>query len=119
MVFSKRNKKLPVDLKLTFNEHVIVPTDKCIYLGLTFDSQLSWRTHIALKVASSKRLFFMINKCFRLTWGLSRDKLLLVYKTIFIPQILYGCPVWAGALKFKWCVKALRSSQRPLALAIS
>lgn len=31
---------------------------------------------------------------------------------MILPTLLYGCSVWAGALKFKWCRKKLRSTQR-------
>ncbi len=89
-IFSKSNKVTCLYLNLSLNGCDISPVDKCLYLGLVFYKHLSWRPHIAQKCLASKRLLFLMNKCFRLTWGLSKDKLLLVYRTVFIPQVPYG-----------------------------
>ncbi len=45
--------------------------DTTRYDTLVFYKNLSWRPHIAQKCLASKRLLFLLNKCFRLTWGLS------------------------------------------------
>ena len=55
----------------------------------------------------------------RLTWGLSRKTLSLLYKTVFLPTLLYNCSVWASAISKKKIVKLLLSTQRPYALAIA
>ena len=61
---------------------------------------------------------FTVKKCCRLTWGLTRKSISTRYKVIFLPKILYGCSIWGGATRYKWCVKLLHSAQRPLVLAI-
>ena len=42
----------------------------------------------------------------------------LLYKSSFIPTILYNCSVWASATSRKKIVKSLKSAQRPFALII-
>ena len=81
--------------------------------------RLSWRAHISNKCKAASRSFAVIRRCFNLTWGLSSDKLLLLYKTIILPKITYCCGAWAAAVNSKWCVSMLRSAQRPSALGIS
>jgi hypothetical protein len=65
-----------------------------------------------------KKLLFLILKCCRLSWGLSRNAISLLYKTTVIPTILYNCSVWASAIPRKRVIAALKSAQRPFALTI-
>ncbi len=53
-----------------------------------------------------------------MSWGLSRSTTSLLYKSTFIPTILYNCTVWASAINKKRVVGYLKSAQRPFALAI-
>ncbi len=119
MVFSRKRREKQDYPPISVNNTSIMPSRSCSYLGLILDDRLNWREHLAKKCVSSKRLMFTVNKCCRLTWGLSRDKLIVFYKAIFLPKLLYGCLVWGGALRYAWCNKMLRSAQRPFALAIS
>jgi hypothetical protein len=88
------------------------------------DDKLSWNTHISNKWAYSfvtaavTKLFFLILKCCRLSWGLSRNAISLLYKTSVIPTILYICSVWALAIRRKRVIAALKSAQRLFALTI-
>ncbi len=65
-----------------------------------------------------KKLFFLILKCCRLSWSLSRNTISLLYKTTVIPTILYNCSVWASSIRRKRVITALKSAQRPFALTI-
>ena len=118
LIFTRNKQAIP-NLQVIINNIPINRTNKCTYLGLIIDDHLTWKEHITAKCLASRRLLFIINKCCRLTWGISRRSLSTLYKTIFIPKIIYGCAVWGGATKFKWCVKALHTAQRPFVLAIS
>ncbi len=119
MVFSRRRRTNSIPLSITVNNTIIEPSRTCTYLGLVLDDKLIWRDHIKYKCTSTKRLLFIVNKCCRLTWGLSRDKLITIYKSIFLPKLLYGCVVWGGALRHTWCRKLLRATQRQFSLTIS
>lgn len=119
MLISRRKLNL-LDLPpIHVNSTPINPSSSCIYLGLTIDTKLNWREHVTKKCTCIKRLLFIVNKCCRLTWGISREKLITIYKSIFVPKLLYGCIVWGGASRQKWCIKLLWAAQRPLIIAIS
>ena len=111
--------RFTLSLSIIIGGVTIVPSVTCTYLGLIIDSKLSWHAHIEAKCAASKKLLFFILKCCRLTWGLSRKVLSLLYKTVFLPTILYNCAVWAGAVGKKKVLKALLAAQRPFAIAIA
>lgn len=116
MIFSSKRNLPPLSLVV---DNVIVPRSSCcLYLGLTIDDKLNWNSHITKKCAAVKKLLFQILKCCRLSWGLSRDTVSLLYKSSFIPTILYNCSVWASATSRKKIVKSLKSAQRPFALII-
>lgn len=101
------------------NNIIIKNTQSCLYLGLIIDSKLNWRLHIESKCLAAMRSWFHVQRCVRRTWGLSRDKLSLLYKTIFLPKILYCCTVWAKATLRKTIARLLNSTQRLCTLSIS
>jgi len=111
--------RFTLSLSIIIGGVTIVPSDTCTYLGIIIDSKLNWHAHIEAKCAASKKLLFFILKCCRLTWGLSRKVLSLLYKTVFLPTILYNCAIWAGAVGKKKVVRALLAAQRPFAIAIA
>ena len=111
--------RTPPPLSITMGGLSIQTSSQCKYLGITIDAKLNWSAHIELKCVAAKKLLFFISKCCRLTWGLSRKTLSLLYKTVFLPTLLYNCSVWASAISKKKIVKLLLSTQRPYALAIA
>jgi hypothetical protein len=118
IIFTRCKPSSDVHPSLSINNTLVSRTSQCTYLGMLFDEKLSWKDHVAAKCIASKRLMLLVNRCFRLTWGISRKSLTLMYKSIFLPMILYGCSIWGGATRYKWCVKSLQSAQRPLVLSI-
>ena len=117
MVFCKQRKFEPV--QITVGGTCVSPVDHCTYLGCTIDNRLSWQQHIQSKCVAAKRAFFSITHCFRKTWGLSRSKLQLFYKSVFLPILLYNCSVWAKSSLNLRCATLLKSTQRPFLLSIS
>ena len=85
---------------------------------ITIDDKLSWNLHISIKCNAVKKMLFLILKCCRLSWGLSRNTISLLYKSSVIPIILYNCAAWASAIRKKQVVASLKAAQRPFALAI-
>ena len=53
----------------------------------------------------------------KLTWGPSR-RILEIFLSIAEPMLLYAALVWIRAIKFRWCVKKLRSVQRLMLMTI-
>jgi hypothetical protein len=100
---------------LVINNVSIPHFRECRYLGLIIDEKLNWRAHIAKICTEATKTFNTIKRCFRLSWGLLRSKLLLLYNAVIIPKISYCYPSWVSATKFSWCRKKFRSFQWPIA----
>jgi len=45
-VFGSRNHSYSVDSVINLNDNVLTEVDKCKYLGLMIDNNLTWRPHI-------------------------------------------------------------------------
>ncbi|KAL1447273.1 hypothetical protein WDU94_012420 [Cyamophila willieti] len=79
--------------------------DECIpwkeqsvrYLGVWFDRRLTWRDHISKKTSEGyqrlSKLFPILNK----KSSIAMKSAILIYKTILLPVVTYGCPVWLPA----------------------
>jgi hypothetical protein len=63
-------------------------------------------------------MLVLILKCCRLSWGLSRSTISLLYKSSVLPIVLYNCAVWASAIRKKRVVASLKTAQRPFALVV-
>jgi len=113
-----RKRKLP-GFSITISGTIINQSYSCMYLGLLIDSKLNWRPHIEMKCIAGTKAWWSIQRCVRRTWGLTRDKLTLLYKTIFLPKILYCCTVWAKAAQRKTIINLLTSTQRKCAVTIA
>nr|CAH7730289.1 unnamed protein product [Callosobruchus chinensis] len=68
-------------------------------LGLTFDKNLYWRTHINELISSCKRRL-NIRRCMsNITWGADREVLLNLFKMLVLSKMEYGLVVFAAARK--------------------
>lgn len=67
------------------------------WLGILFDKRLTWADHIATKTAEGyqrlHKLFPLLNK----KSPLRMKSAVLIFKTILLPVVTYGCPVWITA----------------------
>jgi len=116
LIFSPKRNLPP--LTLIVDNIPVHRSSSCLYLGLTIDDKLSWNLHISNKCNAVKKMLFLILKCCRLSWGLSRSTISLLYKSSAIPIILYNCSVWASAIEKKRVAASLKAAQRPFALVI-
>ena len=67
------------------------------YLGLTFDSRLTWVPHIhSIKTACHKPLS-LLRVLAHTSWGADRDTLLLLHRTLVLSKLEYGCEVYSSA----------------------
>ena len=63
-------------------------------LGIQIDEKLNFREHTEKVISKSKRSWNAIsNKCTR-KYGLTIPAQAYLYKTIILPQLLYGSPLW-------------------------
>lgn len=82
---------------LTLNGSPIRSVDSYRYLGVTFDSSLTWRPHIlALKRSCSKGLSLLKHLTHR-HWGADRVALLRLYIMLIKPKLDYGVEAYSSA----------------------
>ena len=115
MVFGSRNSSL----SLSIEGITISSSPTCTYLGLLIDNKFSWRPHIKSVALRAKRKTFWISHVVRRTWGISPEKLKVLYACVFFSLFTYCCSAWAGALHKKSIITFLRSAQRFLVQKIA
>ena len=74
-----------------------VPETK--FLGLVFDSKLSWVPHLRSARVKCMRSLELLKCLSRLSWGADRTTLLRVYRAITRSQLDYGCQVYSSATR--------------------
>ena len=64
--------------------------------GLTIDDSFSFKTHAEKITARCKGRWKEMGIHCKKKWGLSRNTLVLLYKSLVLPTLLYWAPVWAN-----------------------
>ena len=65
-------------------------------LGLIVDNGCSFKDHTQLVVARCKNKWRELRIHCTSSWGLSRNTLTTLYKTLILPTLLYCAPVWSN-----------------------
>ena len=65
-------------------------------LGLTVEDSLSFKRHAEKITARCKGSWKDLRIPCNKKWGLSRNTLVLLYKTLIVPTLLYCAPAWAN-----------------------
>jgi hypothetical protein len=66
------------------------------YLGIHFDSRLSFNKHIEQIADKSRALTYMLNITAKLHWGLGNKSLKTIYKGVIVPLMTYRAPYGRG-----------------------
>ena len=67
------------------------------YLGMLFDSSLTWGPHIKALKTSVESKINILKAISGAEWGADRHTLLMLYKTIVLSKLSYGCQLYSGA----------------------
>ena len=111
IVNKSRGEPNPKPLTLSGTEIPYVTEMK--YLGVTIDSNLSWKAHITNRINKAKRDLLLAKRLIANTWGLTPDRMLWVYEGIVRPALDYSCHVWTPTNSPpQWLTKALDTTQR-------
>jgi len=78
------------------------------YLGIIIESKLNFREHIIHTSRKCSTLIHTLAKSAKLSWGLKHIALNTMHKGVILPLMLYGAPVWTGAMEKK-CNKTIYS----------
>jgi len=68
------------------------------YLGIYFESRLTFDKHIRYIAENSTKLIYMLSRSAKLQWGLGHKSLKTIYKRAQIPLLTYGAPFWEEAI---------------------
>jgi len=79
MLFSRRHRSSLEDITLDLFGQKFSPALNAQYLGLLLDWRLTWQDHIEEKCLAAKRLSFMVKRFIGATWGLSGQRLKMIY----------------------------------------
>lgn len=83
------------------NTHVNLPNNKQIrpktlvrWLGFWFDDKLTFKQHLAIRVAQAKNAFFRMCRLANINVGLSPRAIRQIYMACIVSVSDYGSPVW-------------------------
>ena len=88
--------KSPTIFKPTFtiNNISIPSTTSTKYLGIWFDTKLSWKEHISKIKHKALQRIIQISQLTGINWGITYKTIIHLYKTLVLPILDYGCFLW-------------------------
>ena len=91
-------------MAIYLNNKLLKQVNSIKYLGIIFDSKLTFRDHINYMEEKCTKLIFQLSKSAKITWGLKNEALKTIYSGGILPLLLYGAPVWKSVINKK-CYK--------------
>ena len=91
----KSNRHKPQDV--TYNGQVIPSSSSVKFLGITFDSALTFRSHFCTVATLARHRLLKLNSIFSTTYGPSTSSLIRLYKSYICSLFDYGVPATCGA----------------------
>jgi len=82
---------------IMLNNHIIPYKPAAKFLGLTFDSKLTWRPHINNIKAKCQKAMNLLKSIASEEWGADQYMLMSLYRSLVRSQLDYGAVVYAGA----------------------
>ena len=99
----KSNRLKPQDV--TYNGQVIPSSSSVKFLGITFDSALTFRSHFRTVASLARHRLLKLNSIFSTTYGPSTSTLIRLYKSYIRSLFDYGAPatcVASPAIQRSW-----------------
>ena len=119
LLMSRRRRMEKKEIEIYVNNKTLQQVNSLNYVGIIFDSKLLFRDHIKYIEGKCLNLIFVLYRSAKITWGLKHEALKTIYTGGILPLLLYGAPVWKGALN-RSCYKAkLNRIQRLIHLKIT
>lgn len=82
----------------TFKGSDLQISEQHVYLGIVFDSKLTWKPHIRDRTARATKTICQLNAVARRRFGLPGKTHKFIYQRAIIPLITYGAIVWGYAI---------------------
>jgi RNA binding protein fox-1 len=94
MLMTRRKRKERKEIEIYLNNKPLIQVHGMKYLGIIFDSKLTFREHINYMAEKCTKLIFALSKPAKLNWGQKHAALKIIYTGGILPVLLYGAPVW-------------------------
>jgi hypothetical protein len=111
LLFTRR-RKYTIPEPLVLYGQPIPLSDTVKYLGVTFDTKLTWIPHILGKIKQAKASLMRGHSVMTKTWGPKPKYSRWLWSGVIMPALTYGCMVWHSGLDNAMIVAKLRSLQR-------
>jgi RNA binding protein fox-1 len=102
---SRRKRKENKETGIYLNNKTLKQVNSIKYLGIIFDSKMTFRDHVNYVGKKCAKLIFSLSTSAKVTWRLKHEAMKTIYTGGILPLILYGAPVWKSVLS-KTCYKA-------------
>jgi hypothetical protein len=94
LITRKRNTQ---SINIYINNRRLEIVKEMKYLGIYFDSRLTFNTSIKYLAENSTKLIHNVGRSAKLQWGLGNKALKTIYEGALIPLLTYRAPVWEEA----------------------
>ena len=84
-------KRLEAQVKLYIHGVAVPIQQQAKFLGVTYDSRLTWKPHVSNVVDRTKSACNLMRSVSGQSWGASKKALLTIYRALIRSRLDYGC----------------------------
>ncbi|CDO68734.1 hypothetical protein BN946_scf184652.g61 [Trametes cinnabarina] len=99
MLHCTRNEKRYNPLPLVIDDHHILPSESARYLGIIVDRRLRWNEQADSAVDKGTSAVLAIARLSRPTYGLPHKHIRQLVRSVALPKMEYGLPVWYNPVR--------------------
>jgi hypothetical protein len=97
--FVKTTRRIQKPRAMQFLGDPIQWVETARYLGVTFDTQLTWSAHVSQVGKKAPQRLGVLGPLLNSRRGLSVRNGVLIYKQLILPMMDYTCPIWRSAAR--------------------
>jgi hypothetical protein len=94
LVHFTRNHRKSTNSNVSVNGTTIAPSSKARYLGVIFDQQLRFKSHLQQAVKRGTNTALALGNMAQTNWGAPFQYVKQLYQTVIIPQTDYRATIW-------------------------
>jgi len=79
MLMSRRRRKEKEEIEIYINNTILKQENTIKYLGIIFDSKLTFRDHINYIEEKCLKLIFLLSRSAKITWALKQEAMKTIY----------------------------------------
>jgi hypothetical protein len=106
------------DINIYLNNRRLEQVTEMKYLGIYFDSKLTFHRNIEYIAQKSRTLICMLSRTAKLQWSLGHKPLKSIYEGALVPLMTYGAPVWEEAVTKQRFLHMMKNTQKLINIKI-